>query len=125
MHTPTSAKGPCDSVRARCRERMLTDGRGSVGIVRRTLQHHQLIDEVKAASMKAECWDTMSTPQAVVVPVSETCLATGLGEFEPTQEMTARFATQNLDSVQNMPIRKLTVEEAKRLQQVSLADLLF
>ena len=104
---------------------MLTEGRASVSIVRHTLQHQQLIDEFKAASMKAECWDTMSTPQAVVVPVSHTCLATGLGEFQPTQEMTARFAIQNLGSVQNMPIRKLSVEEARRLQQVSRASLLF
>ena len=120
-----SAKGSCDSVHASCRERVQTEGRASVGTVRHTLQHQQLVDEVKAASIKAGCWDTMSTSQAVVVPVSQTCLATGLGEFEPTQEMTARFAIQNLGSVQNMPVRKLSVEEARRLQQVSGASLLF
>jgi len=52
------------------------------------------------------------------MPVSQTCLTTGLGEFEPSDETVTRFTIWSLGPVQNMPISKLSAEEARRLQQV-------
>lgn len=96
----------------------MSKGRANVSALRHALQHEQLTDQVKAARIKAACWDTMATPQAVILPVSQTCLTTGLGEFEPSDEMVTRFTIWSLGPVHNMPISKLSAEEARRLQQV-------
>ncbi len=96
----------------------MSKGRANVSALRHALQHEQLTNEVKAARIKAACWDTMATPQAVIMPVSQTCLTTGLGEFEPSDETVTRFTIWSLGPVQNMPISKLSAEEARRLQQV-------
>ena len=100
------------------RDQLLSKGRANVSALRRALQREQLKNHVKAARIKAACWDTTATPQAVIVPVSQNCLTTGLGEFEPSDEMVTRFAIWSLGPVQNMPISKLSAEEARRLQQV-------
>ena len=100
------------------RDQLLSKGRANVSALRHALQHEQLTNEVKAARIKAACWDTMVTPQAVIVPVSQTCLTSGLGEFEPSDEMVTRFTIWSLGPVQNMPTSKLSAEEARRLQQV-------
>lgn len=96
----------------------MSEGKANVRALRHALQHEQLTDEVKAARIRAACWDTMATPQAVIVPVSQACLTTGLGEFEPPDEMVTRFTIWSLGPVHNMPISKLSAEEARRLQQV-------
>lgn len=46
------------------------------------------------------------------------CLAAGLGEHEPDQELLAALAAAGLGPVHNMPVRNMSPAEAKRLQQV-------
>ena len=101
-----------------CRERLLAEGRNSVQAVRHRLSQEQSIHQIKAAQLKAACWDIMIIPQAELTPVAQRCLTAGLGEHEPWQDMLATFAAAGLGPVQNMPIRKLSAAEAKRLQQV-------
>lgn len=96
----------------------MAEGRDNINAVRHTLQTEQWTNDIKAAHMKAACWDSMMVPQTELNPVGQACLSTGLGEYEPAAEMVARFTTCGLGPVQNMAIRKWSPEETIRLQQV-------
>ncbi|KAL0024576.1 hypothetical protein WJX79_010339 [Trebouxia sp. C0005] len=75
------------------RDHLLSEGKANVRALRHALQHEQLTDEVKAARIKAACWDTMATPQAVIVPVSQACLTTGLGNAGDISRKQSMFSS--------------------------------
>ena len=99
-----------------CREKLVAQGRSSVLAVRQELEKEQKVNETKAARLKAACWDTMAVP-AAQLPVGQTSLTSGLADYEPTEEMSTRFASWNLAPVHNMPIRKLLEAETQRLEE--------
>ena len=107
-----------------CRDQLLAKGRNNVQAVRLKLLQEQSVSQIKAAQLKAACWDIMLVPQAELTPVAQRCLTAGLGEHEPWQDLLATFAAAGLGPVQNMPIRKLSAAEAKRLQQVVFGPVL-
>lgn len=51
--------------------------------------------------------------------VGQSCLALGLGEFEPTPEQSAKFALRELYPVHNMQIMKPLPVDVAKLQEVS------
>ena len=101
-----------------CREKLLKQGRCNINAVREGIQRQQKINTIKAKQLREACWDSMAVPESRLLPVGHTSLLTGLAEYEPSQEMTARFATCHIAPVRNMPIRKLSHADAKQLQQV-------
>ena len=60
----------------------------------------------------------MDVPWAELIPVGQRCLAEGLGEHEPGRDLLAGFAAAGFGPVQNMPVKKQSDAQAKRLQQV-------
>ena len=96
----------------------MSQGRSKIGSVRQGLEKEQIVNEIKAMHLKGACWDIMAVPEAQIIPIGQTSLSSGLADYEPTEEMTKRFATWGLVPVSNMPILKLSQAETQRLQQV-------
>lgn len=101
-----------------CREKLVAQGRGNVDAVRHELEREQKVNEIKAVHLKAACWEITAVPEAKILPVGQTSMTSGLADYEPTDEMSTRFAAGTLAPVSNMPIRKLSEAEAERLQEV-------
>lgn len=76
------------------------------------------MNELKAVHLKAACWDIMAVQAAQILPVGQISLTSGLADYEPTEEMSTRFAAWNLAAVHNMPIRRLSEAETQRLEEV-------
>lgn len=101
-----------------CREELVAQGRSNVDAVRHELEREQKVNDIKAVHLKAACWDIMAVPEAKILPVGQCSLASGLADYEATDEMSTHFAAGNLVPVSNMPIRKLSEAEAQRLLEV-------
>lgn len=100
-----------------CREKLVAQGRSNVNAVRQELEKEQTVNEIKGVHLKAACWDIMAVPAQQILPAGQTSLTSGLADYEPTEEMSIRFAACNLAPVHNMPITRLSEAETQRLEK--------
>ena len=59
-------------------------------------------------------------PDTVITAVGATCLAAGLGEFEPSSEQSATLALQERLPVHNMQIKKALLTDEQHLTEVGM-----